>query len=127
MTPKIFSAETPEINVNGDLHWTEAQTIFEAWLKEQPVVISYGSRCMWAKEGSSPSCGCNFKNPTHTARLVAIEEIKREPCKHEPKPVWVGDKDKVFIASEIEITVNGNHWECKHCGVKLVAEWKAAE
>lgn len=46
--------------------------------------------------------------------LMFIEEIKKECTKHEPESVY----DKQWKLS---------HHECKHCGVKIKAEWKAYE
>lgn len=53
------------------------------------------------------------KNPTHKGILMFIEEIKKECTKHEPDSIYDG-KGKLI------------RHECKHCGVKLVAEWKEA-
>lgn len=44
---------------------------------------------------------------THKARLFGIEEIKKEPCKHEPQFPGYGE----LI--------------CKYCQVELIAEWRA--
>ncbi len=53
----------------------------------------------------------HFTN-THTARLMFIEEIKKEPCKHEPS------KTRLDFGG-IPISI------CVHCGVELqVAEWR---
>lgn len=45
---------------------------------------------------------------THQALLVAIEELPKKECKHEPSH-YLGPI------------------ECKHCGVALKARWEAAE
>jgi hypothetical protein len=50
---------------------------------------------------------------THRARLAFIEEIKKEPCKHEP--TW-SDDPTVSIVYQAK---------CKHCGIPLEAEWRA--
>ena len=50
---------------------------------------------------------------THTARLAFIQPIA--PCKHEP-----------YLSSDGGILVDAyGDSECRHCGVELVAEWKA--
>lgn len=49
---------------------------------------------------------------THKARLAFIEKIVKEPCKHEPSNLFLNDP-RTYEA------------KCKHCGVKLVAEWRA--
>ncbi len=51
---------------------------------------------------------------THKARLAFIEEIPKEPCKHEPE--MFRDAKGYYIAKYV----------CQFCGVKLdyKAEWK---
>lgn len=53
----------------------------------------------------------NFINSKRKARLAFIEEIKKEPCKHEP----------IIGALGIYETMQP---VCKHCGVDLQAEWR---
>lgn len=110
MTPKIFSAADFTNRPLNSPHII-AQDIFENWLKEQPVVTGWQDDDSWV-------WGTSVNKPdTHTARLVAIEEIKREPCKHEA--------DGLISGTVVEYSLN--NIKCRHCGVKLVAEWKAAE
>lgn len=132
MTPKIFSAEdfTQTPSMKEQHEWEKpiaydewlamlANRRFEAWLKEQPVVYGHdlnGECETWNFAHYRDNYPAT--SDTHTARLVCIEEIKREPCKHEPRTEIYneGFNDfRVFMD------------DCKHCGVKLVAEWKAAE
>lgn len=57
---------------------------------------------------------------THQARLAFIEEIKKEPCKHEPIMTvrFPGfDRSGTHFKSVPELI------ECKHCGVKLQGTW----
>lgn len=59
---------------------------------------------------------------THKALLINIEPIVKEPCKHEPEIIV-----QTFNLKQIGhnyYTLNLNP-KCKHCGVYLVAEWKA--
>jgi len=49
----------------------------------------------------------HIKGATHCARLALIEEIVKEPCKHEPAHFESGDQQ-----------IN-----CKYCGVELQATW----
>lgn len=56
---------------------------------------------------------------THTARLVDIQEIKKE-CKHEPMRT---------VSFTMSVDQPGNEYykhatKCQHCGVELIAEWK---
>ena len=62
---------------------------------------SYG----WAMSES------NGSGDTHKAVLFNIEELSKEPCKHEHSSVYDEHQRKY-------------HDRCKHCGVELVAEWK---
>ena len=51
---------------------------------------------------------------THKAHLMFIEEIKKEPCKHE-----------TYEKNTFDGAFFGSPWttSCKHCGVELVATW----
>lgn len=67
-----------------------------------------------------------YDKHTHTARLAFIEEIKKEPCKHEPEIILGNEGFKVSwpvpfqpnIYKQIFVKV-----KCKHCGVELQAPW----
>jgi hypothetical protein len=57
-------------------------------------------------------------NPTHKARLMFIEEIKKEPCKHEP----------VLFSINAVYRPDGRlpedeNYICKNCGVSLQMTW----
>lgn len=52
----------------------------------------------------------NIRFGTHKARLMFIEELEKEPCKH--VPMFFADGEP------------SNFFKCKHCGIELVAEWK---
>ncbi len=63
--------------------------------------------------GQLPVSGFSWTGPkqwydTHKARLAFIEEIVKEPCKHEP----IGD---CYVSSGVI--------KCQHCGVRLQATW----
>lgn len=81
--------------------WTQlAQKVFDEWLeKHRPV---YGDNTWaWYRD--------NLHNYSHKARVVAIEEIKKEPepCKHEAGPM------KSFSFRSFAV------YECIHCRKKL--------
>jgi len=69
---------------------------------------------VYSIEGTISETWSNTKNKfnTHKGRLAFIEEIVKEPCKHEPISRWT-------VSGELQSVVT-----CKHCGVELVAEWK---
>lgn len=48
----------------------------------------------------------NQEKHTHKARLAFIEELPKELCKHEPRGF------------------NASGFECKYCGVDIVANWE---
>jgi len=55
---------------------------------------------------------------THKARLAFIEEIKKEPCKHEPEDI------QIFNASgNYRFSFGAGISKCKYCGVELQATW----
>jgi len=55
---------------------------------------------------------------THKARLAFVEEIVKEPCKHEPDKV--GLFNNFDNPSQPHFAYNS---KCKHCGVELQATW----
>lgn len=56
----------------------------------------------------------SYKNSTdtYTAKLVCIEKMKKEPCKHD------------IELNSFYSDGNREYAKCYHCGVELVAEWK---
>ena len=73
--------------------------LIESW----PVVYgNFVDSRNWTKHETSMD--------THTARLAFIEEIKKEPCKHEPLELRT---ERQYVWAQ----------ECKHCGVELQATW----
>lgn len=54
------------------------------------------------------------KMDTHKAVLFNIEELPKQPCKHEHSAIYDEHQRKY-------------HDLCKHCGVELQAEWKAVK
>lgn len=78
----------------------ELQMLIESW----PVVYTHSKA---EKPGYWGPIEQGQFDDTHKARLAFIEEIKKEPCKHEP-----------FNDSCVP-----NHFHCKHCGVELQATW----
>lgn len=54
------------------------------------------------------------KRDTHTARLIDIQELPMIECEHEP-----------YLAMVLTSLPPQEVYKCKHCGVELVATWKA--
>jgi hypothetical protein len=82
----------------------------DRWLEAQPKVYGKSQNdfhFLWNQ--SAINFDENTYKHTHTARLVCVEPIKKEPCKHEPR----NKNDLVPY--------------CKHCGATLVAEWREVE
>lgn len=59
------------------------------------------------------------KLATHRALLIDIQELPKEPCKHEPPELT---PLQLLAAKQNGFTQSSTH--CRHCGVKLRAEWK---
>lgn len=113
---KFFKPEMFEGKIPWDLSCRQvrerfcdiANEIVETW----PVVIlrdngPYPLPNKWVIDDG----GFDMSKFTKKARLAFIEEIKKEPCKHEPR--------EVFWSQEREY----HHYDCKHCGVELKATW----
>lgn len=88
-----------------------ANKLFQEWLEKQPVVYSFYTGAIdnvWTEEQSTLD--------SHKARLVCIEPIQKKCEKHEP-----------IELAKISDAALGLGWKCvcKHCGVELVAEWRA--
>lgn len=61
-----------------------------------------------------------IRDATHKARLAFIEEIQKEPCKHEALVIvkTAGFKtDAPYFINVLEAA------KCRHCGVALKATW----
>ena len=75
-------------------------------LQSRPVVYAFKNKAGWDTFDKKD----NNEYATHKARLMFIEEIVKESCKHEPY------KNTLTRAYQSV--------DCKHCGVELVADWK---
>lgn len=82
---------------------TKLNKLIESW----PVVYGHTNGAAWFVEKGK------HVQEQHTARLAFIEEIKKEPCKHEPANPTVR-----MSPPHISDIV------CKHCGVELQATWE---
>lgn len=77
--------------------------LIESW----PVVYAHkNGEQIWAQ-------AIYVKENVYKARLAFIEEIKKEPCKHEPEALEVRSYGYVTIGTA----------KCKHCEVELKATW----
>ncbi len=83
---------------------TKLQELIESWPVVYGIVEGLPSD-IWGPENT-----LGFSS--HKARLAFIEEIKKEPCKHEPKRNF---QNGVEMLPEPK---------CYHCGVELQAEWR---
>lgn len=81
-----------------------ANEILQKEIALWPVVYSMNHQLAWFKDDSDSRL-------SRRARLAFIEPIVKEECKHEP----TNDLSGSLWIKQI----------CKHCGVELVAEWKA--
>lgn len=88
-----------------------ANKIFTEWLQSQVVVYGW----LDSENESGIWTTSESQGDTHTARLVCVEELKREPCRHEPS-------DTSFTISPLSLS-----GFCNKCGVKLKAQWFPAD
>lgn len=101
--PEMFTLMTGE-STDSERSAKEANEIFNKWLKDATVVYGHehnGQMHFFTDPDKATD--------THKALLINIESIVKESCKHEPYPESHVDKANF----------------CKHCGVELIAEWKA--
>lgn len=124
---KLFGRE---LRYNGPevVHNMDAAERANAWLdtreKEgwqlvnlKDAQVMYGEimpssgKFIWADDKTTHILACS-----HRALLINIEELPKEPCKHEPEGVF-----------EIINCVANQYNKCKHCGKKLTAKWTVAE
>lgn len=100
--------------VNVDEAAEIANAKLAEWLESAPVI--YG----WGAPGYLSTTFWNTGSPidrTHKGRLVCIEELPKQPCKHEPQLTeW-----RAFPGSSGLVVEP----ICKHCGVELTAVWTA--
>lgn len=115
-TPIDFAGSTGN---NFHVSWDDAAAIANARLAEMLVSakVVYGwfngdGACRFSE---LKVIGSDKGEATHRALLINIEEIKREPCEHEPMRSCGGPK--AFYSEN----------ECKHCGVKLKAKWEESK
>lgn len=89
----------------ADLANEKINKLIESW----PVV--YRDRFM-KPFPSHNWCETKTLHSVQKASLAFIEEIPKEPCKHEPV------RDTGYPRQW------DKHWSCNHCGVELIAEWR---
>lgn len=111
----LFTPENLSIESTGYMSPTfaakQAQQIFTEWLQSQIVVYGYDNSMNGWYEGKDRAV-------THTARLICIEELKKEPCRHDPR--WTNQIPGWHHGPGSEVA-------CYICGVKLKARWEAAD
>jgi hypothetical protein len=86
--------------------------LIESW----PMVYWSGSEQLIYRE--------KIKNYTHKARLAFIEEIVKEPCRHEPENLqFMTTINGMVSISDVQTKLYGTKKYCKHCGAELQATW----
>ena len=116
--PKDFQLDEARGNTSVLLNASAALMANEklnALIESWPVVYGMGNNPYWYKQNYLSNDRREIA--THKARLAFIEEIAKEPCKHEPSPIDSFNGAFVSLKSTI----------CKHCGVELQATWSAKE
>lgn len=95
------------------------------FIESLPVVYGYIGKISSSWHSEKPGTYIQ-ENYTHKARLAFIEEIVKEPCKHEPE-INLG-KDGIRVSWPVPLQPNIYQEvfvkiKCKHCGVELTAIW----
>lgn len=85
----------------------EVNAKLNALISDAPVVYKFASAWL----------SMNGTEATHGARLICIEKLVKEPCKHE------ADFSKGLAPASYLYPVKLMS-KCKHCGVELVAKWE---
>lgn len=101
-TPEDFVIDARFSGLTYDSATDVAQKKFDQWLSSQPKI-------KLVKRVGGTWCEPELREATHQCIGVCIEEIEKKPCEHEPRDFGQYDMNKNI---------------CKHCGVKLRAEWK---
>lgn len=104
-----------------------AQATFDDWYRENiesaPLVFNYNEGLSsWWNPKEMPTTAVN---PTRQARLIDIQEIKKE-CKHEPLG-RIGNKNSRWHEGGRSLSnglVKLDSFECKLCGISLEPDWK---
>jgi hypothetical protein len=117
-TPEDFETQTQPFNDR----WVRGEAAILAnakladWLNKAPKVygLPYDG-----EEKPVHWDGLRRINDTHTARLVDIKELPKEPCKHEPK-------DLIYKAVDGRVVAILES-PCRHCGKKLKVVWDEAD
>jgi hypothetical protein len=91
----------------------EVQEHFDLWYRENiesaPLVQGWFPGTY--PNGTWTSSEVIHNISTHTARLIDIQEIKKECANHEPMSFEAYTIDGKYI--------------CRHCSVELIPEWRA--
>lgn len=93
-----------------------AQKKFDAWLDKQPVVYGQKNKYDVFEWGQYNDEQLKIEGSgltdTHSARLVDIQELKKESCAHQPNNIILWESGFPSV-------------DCLKCGVKLKARWEA--
>lgn len=100
----------------------------DAFIKTCPVIYSESSKAQLGYQVWDTNPEIYYTKKRFKAYLTFIEELPKEPCKHEPPeeaevfPVDITGKSAIgkYFARIPKFSVR-----CCHCGIELVAEWKA--
>jgi len=133
MSMRIFTKE--DFSIEDLMHHQTTEIMFQHFAdkcnrKMDEIVKSwpkaYGKEGFWDIERKSKH--------TFQCHLAFIEEIKKEPCKHEP------ENFEFKIHAEGYLPASPGHYQvhdskgvtmfaskCKHCGVELQAHWEIKE
>lgn len=126
-TARDFAGSTELID---HISWKDAAEVANArlaeMLSEAKVVYGTSSTRGLLPDVWSKSAVAYGVPDTHRALLINIEELKREPCEHEPRMYYKRDANDNFVKSGSAMVRSYEH-ECLKCGVKLKAKWEESK
>lgn len=104
----------------ADIANAKLDKLIESW----PVVYGFGETAgassLWNMNGPSKERVVH----THTARLAFIEELPKEPCKHEPSTdIEINNLIRNSKTTNWRFDDSKLSHYCMKCGVELVATW----
>jgi len=109
--------------MEADLAANAANEKLNKLMKSWPIVYGHGetpgASSLWNMNGPEKERAPH----THKARLAFIQELPKEPCKHEPVNTIFTDRHKIDLENEIAFNRQPSKSHCKHCGVELQATW----
>ncbi len=105
--------------------WAARKANAKLQKEAESCLMVYGNRDIERSDNPWIFTTVKTGDESHQARLMFIEELPKEPCQHEP--VLFRHITELRGCGHGQMHTNYFYDEkskCKHCGAKLVADWK---